>query len=134
MAKKSYSFGRLLMQIALGAMLAIAGIWALMGGGDFGASGIRNLFGNGTVEKICVIIFGVIELLAGVFLILELFMGDIFGKIDNILMLIIIIVWIVAIVLGDFIGGLFKGGFSLEWLWNFASHVLVLGVMFNLKD
>ncbi len=133
MAKKSYSFGRLLMQIALGAMLAIAGIWALMGGGDFGAKAIGGLL-NGTVGKICVIIFGVIELLAGIFLILELFMGDIFGKIDNILMLIIIIVWIIAIVLADFIGGLFKGGFSLEWLWSLASHVLVLGVMFNLKD
>lgn len=133
MAKKSYSFGRLLMQIALGALLAIAGIWALMGGGDFGAEGIRSIF-DGTVEKIFVVIFGVIELLAGIFLILELFMGDVFGKIDNILMLIIIIVWIVAIVLGDILGGHFLKPDFMKWLWTFASHVLVLGVMFNLKD
>ena len=37
MAKHTqYSFGRLLLQIALGAMLVVGGIWALTGGGDFG--------------------------------------------------------------------------------------------------
>ena len=65
-----------------------------------------------------------------------LFAGDIFGKIDNILMMIIWIVWIVAIVLGDFLGGsgLFKAGFSWEWLYGFAAHLIVLGAMLNLND
>lgn len=132
MAKKTYSFARLLMQIALGALLIIGGIWAFTGTGDFGTAAIRNVFG-GTVETICVVIFGIIELLSGVFLILEIFLGDIFGKIDNVLMLIIIIVWIVAIVLADFIGGFLKPGF-IPWLYQFASHLLVLGALWSIKD
>lgn len=135
MAKTQYSFGRLLLQIALGAMLLVGGIWALTGGGDFGCVALKAIFAGETL-KILKIVFGVIELLAGVFLIIELFTGDIFGKIDNILMIIIWIVWIVAIVLGDFLaaGGLFKAGFSWAWLYGFASHLIVLGAMLNLND
>lgn len=135
MAKTQYSFGRLLLQIALGAMLLVGGIWALTGGGDFGCTALKAIFAGETL-KILKIVFGVIELLAGVFLIIELFAGDIFGKLDNILMIIIWIVWIVAIVLGDFLaaGGLFKAGFSWPWLYTFASHLIVLGAMLNLND
>ncbi|MBP5588049.1 MAG: hypothetical protein J6X37_04920 [Treponema sp.] len=135
MAKTQYSFGRLLLQIALGAMLVVGGIWALTGGGDFGCVALKAVF-SGSLLKTLKIVFGVIELLAGAFLIIELFAGDIFGKIDNILMMIIWIVWIVAIVLGDFLGGsgLFKAGFSWEWLYGFAAHLIVLGAMLNLND
>ena len=64
----------------------------------------------------------------------ELFTKDIFKKFDNLLMLIIIIAWIVAIVFGDFINGLFVSGFGWGWLYDFASHVIVLGVMLCLND
>ncbi|MCQ2610342.1 MAG: hypothetical protein MJ169_01210 [Treponema sp.] len=135
MAKKSISLGRLILQIALGCMLAIGGVWALMGGGDFGASAIKEVF-NGNVEKILVIAFGVIELLAGIFLLLELFLGDIFGKLDSLFVFIIIIVWIVAIVLSDFFGkgGILHGAAFLPWLYSFASHLVVLGGLFAIKD
>ncbi|MCI7080902.1 hypothetical protein, partial [Treponema porcinum] len=111
MAKKSgVTIGRLLLQLALGAMLAVAGIWSFQGHGDDAVGAIRAVF-DGNVENVLVVVFGVIELLAGIFLILELFMGDQFGKLDNILMLIVMIVWIVAIVLMDFLakGGLLNG-------------------------
>lgn len=137
MAKHTqYSFGRLLLQIALGAMLVVGGIWALTGGGDFGCAALATIFNGGGVFKALKIVFGVIELLAGVFLIIELFTGDIFGKLDNLLMIIIWIVWIVGIVLGDFLGGagLFKSGFSWAWLYAFASHVIVLGAMLCIND
>ncbi|MBP3608669.1 MAG: hypothetical protein J6J11_10185 [Treponema sp.] len=131
MSSKNFSLIRLVLQIAVGAMLAVGGIWALQGGGDFGANAIRDVF-NGDIEKILVIVFGVVELLAGIFLIIELFVGD-FGKLDNILMLIILIVWIVAIVLSDFLGGngLFNGGAKnfLAWLYDFANHLIVLGAL-----
>lgn len=135
MAKTQYSFGKLLLQIALGAMLVVGGIWALTGGGDFGCVALKAIFA-GEMLKIIRIVFGVVELLAGVFLIIELFAGDIFGKLDNVLMIIIWIVWIVAIVLSDFLaaGGLFKSGFSWSWLYNFASHLIVLGAMLALND
>lgn len=124
--KSSVSLGRLILQIALGCMLVVGGIWALQGGGDFGAKALRKM------SDILGIVYGVIELVAGVLLILELFMGDRFGKFDNILMLIIMIVWAVAIVVADILNADFDP--FLPWLYTLASHVIVLGAMWYLND
>ena len=137
MSKQSFSIGKLILQIALGAMLSVAGIWALQGGGDAGAKAIRATF-NGDLGNILRIVFDVIELLAGVFLILELFIGDKFGGFGNVLMFIIMIVWIIAIVLIDFVGrgGILNGGARdfLSWLYDFSYHLIVLGAIIYLKD
>lgn len=134
MAKKSSnSIGAIILQIGLGVMLAIAGIWALQGGGDSAADSIRHIF-DGDVEKIMVIVFGVIELLAGIFLVLELFIGDKFGSFGNIIELIVIIVWIVAIVLMDFLGGRFLKPDFLAWLYNLAIHCAILGGLLYIHD
>lgn len=130
----NFSLGRLLLQIAVGAMLTVAGIWALRGGGDAGVSAIRSIF-DGDIEKILIIVFGVIELIAGVFLILSLFIGDKFGNLGKVLMLIIMIVWIAAIVLVDFLGSssVFHRPF-LSWLYDFAYHLIVLGALIVLQN
>ncbi len=139
MAKKSsLSIGRLILQIALGVMLALGGIMALQGGkGDPAAEAIRSIF-DGNVEKILAVVFGVIELLAGILLVVELFCGDQFGKFDNLIMLIVIVVWIVAIVLIDFLGnnGILNGGGRdiFKWLYSLAGHLIVLGSMLILND
>ena len=75
-------------------------------------------------------------MIAGVFLILELFIGDKIGALGKILTLIIIIVWIIAIVLIDFLGnhGLFKQNNFLNWLYNFAYHLIVLGALLVLQN
>ena len=135
----NFSIGRLLLQIAVGAMLTVAGIWALQGGGDEGISAIRHLIDAKDVENILCIVFGIIELVAGIFLILELLIGDKFGSFDNLLMIIIMIVWIVAIVLIDFLGSgsLFNHGSHwnfLKWLYNFAYHLIVLGALLVLQN
>jgi hypothetical protein len=130
MSKKSYSLTKWLIQLSLGLLLAIGGIWGLQGGGDFGINALKKVF-DGSAENIIVIVFSVVELLAGLYLVLELFIGDL-GKFDNILMLIIMIVWIVAIVLSDFINGDFNP--FIPWLWDFASHLVVLGAIFYCKD
>ena len=124
---KAKSIGRLVLQLALGAMLIVGGIWAMQGGGDFGAKALASWLG-----KTFGVIFGVIELVAGVLLVIECFTTDIFGKFDNILGLIIMIVWLIAIVVADII----KGDFSpfLPWLYNFASHVIILGALWSLND
>lgn len=131
------SIGKVLLQLAVGVMLAVAGIWALQGGGDPAVGAIKEIF-NGDVANILAIVFGVIELLAGVLLIIELFAGERFGKFDNVLMFIIMIVWVIAIVLVDFLceGGILKGGANnfLKWLYTFASHLIVLGAMVYLND
>ena len=132
----SFSLGRLLLHIAVGVMLAVGGIWGLQGGGDAAIDAIRNIF-NGDVAKILVIVFSVIEILAGIFLLLELFIGERFGTLDTILMLIVMIVWIVAIVLSDFLGsnGILNGGANhfLRWLYSFAQHLIILGAMVCIK-
>lgn len=133
MAKNSsFSVGRLLLQIAIGALLVIGGIMALTGSGDFGAKAIREVF-NGTAEKICIVVFGILELIAGLFIILDIFLGNILGKYLGIIILIIAIVWIIAIIFADFLGGHFLSGGFLPWLWDFASHLLVLGGLFCIK-
>ena len=132
----NFSIGRLLLQIAVGAMLTVAGIWALQGGGDEGIAAIKYLIGARDFERILCIVFGIIELIAGVFLILELFIGDKIGALGKVLTLIIIIVWIIAIVLIDFLGnhGLFKQNNFLNWLYNFAYHLIVLGALLVLQN
>lgn len=138
MAKKSeVRLFWLVLNIAVGAMLAVGGIWALQGGGDFGCKAIKSIF-NGDIAKILAIVFGVIELLSGIFIILQLFIGDRMGTFGSILKLIVVIVWAVAIVLADFLGngGLLNGGMNhfLSWLYEFALHMIVLCALLVTRD
>ena len=128
MAKKSaISIGRLVLQIALGVMLAVAGIWALAGkGGDDAYKALTHLI-NGDAGKAIGMIFAVVELLAGILLVVECFAGDKFGKFDNILG------WIVAIVLMDFLNGNLEIS-KLEWWYSLAGHCVILGALLALND
>ena len=134
MAKKSaISIGRHVLQIALGVMLAVAGIWALAGkGGDDAYKALTHLI-NGDAGKAIGMIFAVVELLAGILLVVECFAGDKFGKFDNILGWIVIIVWIVAIVLMDFLNGNLEIS-KLEWWYSLAGHCVILGALLALND
>lgn len=131
--KKQFSIGMLFLQIALGAMLIVGGIWAFTGTGDFGCVALREVF-RGEVLNILKIVFGIIELIVGVFLIIELFSGDILGSFGRVLKLIVIVMWIAAIVLADILygSGVLRSGFSWKWLYSFAEHLIVLGAMFCL--
>lgn len=115
--------------VSVSLMLAVGGIWALQGGGDFGCRAIKSIF-SGDLAKILVLVFGGIELLSGIFILLQLFIGDRIGTFSKILKLIVVIVWIAAIVVSDFFGGkgLFNGGVSnfLSWLYTLATHLIIL--------
>ena len=89
--------------VSVSLMLAVGGIWALQGGGDFGCRAIKSIF-SGDLAKILVLVFGGIELLSGIFILLQLFIGDRIGTFSKILKLIVVIVWIAAIVVSDFFG------------------------------
>lgn len=129
------SISTLLMQIALGCLLLISGIWGLQGGGDEAVKSIRHLF-NGSAGDIFAVVFSIIELIAGFFLILSLFV-PLLASLNTIFLFIVMIVWIVAIVLMDFLGnsGIFNGGAKhfLTWLYNFAYHLLVLAAIIRIK-
>ncbi|MEE0351779.1 MAG: hypothetical protein UDP17_00365 [Treponema sp.] len=134
--KSGWTAALLILQIAVGAMLAVGGIWALQGGGDFAARAIKGLV-SGNAGNILVIVFGVIELLVGVFMILKIVIGDRFGSFGTVLALIAIIVWIIAIVLSDILGanGILNGGAKnfLEWLYTFAQHLIILGAILAVR-
>ena len=134
--KSGWTAALLILQIAVGAMLAVVGIWALQGGGDFAARAIKGLV-SGNAGNILVIVFGVIELLVGVFMILKIVIGDRFGSFGTVLALIAIIVWIIAIVLSDILGanGILNGGAKnfLEWLYTFAQHLIILGAILAVR-
>ena len=111
-------------------MVAVGGFGAVQGGGDFAARAIKGLV-SGNAGNILVIVFGVIELLVGVFMILKIVIGDRFGSFGTVLALIAIVVWIVAIVLSDILGAsrILNGGSKnfLEWLYyswrDFSSKI-----------
>ncbi|MDO5774341.1 MAG: hypothetical protein Q4P16_08535 [Spirochaetales bacterium] len=134
--KSGWTAALFILQIAVGAMLAVGGIWALQGDGDFAARSIKGLV-SGNAGNILVIVFGVIELLVGVFMILKIVIGDRFGSFGTVLALIAIIVWIVAIVLYDILGanGILNGGAKnfLEWLYTFAQHLIILGAILAVR-
>ncbi len=146
---KGISIGKLILQLALGIMLAVAGIWVFANsdkGGDAAVNAIRKLFDSKDLGNIIAVVFGILELVAGAYLILEPFIGDKFGGIAAIASLGVVILWAVAIVLIDFCGtgGLFKATISigdvedfedfLKWFYQLAGHAAVLGGLIYIKE
>lgn len=131
------SISSLILQIALGLLFLVSGIWSLQSGnGDEIAGAIRSIF-DGDIEKVLVVVFAIIEIITGVFLLLRIFvfLGT---NLDKLFMLIIMICWIVCIVMTDFIGsnGLLNNLNSnfLNFLNRFANHLLILGAIIKVSE
>jgi hypothetical protein len=125
----------LILQIAVGLMLAIGGIWALLGHGDMAANAVRQIF-SGDLGRILFIVFGVVELLVGIFTILKVFSRNSFGFFGSVLKFIALAAWILAVVLADVLGakGVFNGAESfLGWLYAFAKDLIVLGALLAVR-
>ncbi|MCQ2587418.1 MAG: hypothetical protein MJ174_04820 [Treponema sp.] len=132
MARSNFSIGRVFLQIALGLMMLVGGILVFQGGGDIGATALGKIF-KGETFNIIKIVYGIIELIAGIFLILDLIIGDRLGAFGTILMVILIVIWIAVIVLCDFIGVHFNSKMFLGWLYQLANHLIVLGALIYLR-
>ncbi len=147
--RKSMGLGLVLIQIALGLFFIASGIMTLqLEGGFLGriqagfggnevATAVYSIL-NGNVANIVIIAIGVCELLAGIFLILRFFIGV--GKLADVVLIVIMVVWIVVIVLTDILGngGLLKGALSsfgsiISFLKVISSHLLVLGGILLVK-
>ena len=134
MARSSHvSFFWTILNLAVGAMLAVGGIWALQGGGDFAAEALKGLL-NGDARRIGVIMFGVIELLSGIFIILQLFIGDRTGSLGPLLKLIVVVVWAIAVIIADFLNGHFLSPNVLSWVYALAMHLIVLAALLVTRD
>lgn len=122
-----------ILNLAVGAMLAVGGIWALQGGGDFAAEALKGLL-SGDARRIGVIMFGVIELLSGIFIILQLFIGDRTGSLGPLLKLIVVVVWAIAVIIADFLNGHFLSPNVLSWVYALAMHLIVLAALLVTRD
>lgn len=147
---KNASIGKLILQLAIGALLVVAGIWVFsntQSGGDEAVKVIRKIFDNKDFGKMIGIVFGAIELVAGAFLILEPFVG-IIRNYTSLVIIAVLAIWIVATILIDFCGtgsgGLLKPSIAigdiektedfLKWLYQFAGHLTVIGALLYLRD
>ena len=147
---KNASIGELILQLAIGALLVVAGIWVFsntQSGGDEAVKAIRKIFDNKDFGKMIGIVFGAIELVAGAFLILEPFVG-IIRNYTSLVIIAVLAIWIVATILIDFCGtgsgGLLKPSIAigdiektedfLKWLYQFAGHLTVIGALLYLRD
>ena len=147
---KNASIGKLILQLAIGALLVVAGIWVFSNtnsGGDEAVKAIRKIFDNKDFGKMIGIVFGAIELVAGAFLILETFVG-IIRNYTSLVIIAVLAIWIVATILIDFCGtgsgGLLKPSIAigdiektedfLKWLYQFAGHLTVIGALLYLRD
>jgi len=114
----------IVLNLAVGAMLAIGGIWAITAGnhsGDMASKAIVDQFGSTAG-----LVFGVIELISGLFIIIETFIGDRLGKFGYILKIIICVVWAVAIILAYLLPSKLGDLTKLETIYAFAKDLIVL--------
>ena len=136
MGKSKRAYGGIILQLAVSLFLIVAGILALQdkGSQDAAALAVYKLFDGGSLSEILVLVLGICELIAGVYLLLSFFINV--GKLADTFILIITIVWIVVIVLVNIlgVGGVLDGAFSsktaiIGFLKSFSSNLLVLGAL-----
>ncbi len=143
------SAANIVLRVALSLFLIAAGILTLQLDGGL-LSNAKVAFGDNEIAKaihnlikgsdlrglrnFVVIVMGILELVAGVFIILSFFVDV--GKVNKVALLAILIMWIVVIALVDILGdgGLLNGAFSslkafLSFLKVFSAHLLVLGAI-----
>ena len=150
MALEKTSLSTFVLRIALACFLIVAGILTLqldsglLGKLQAGFAGneIANAIHSmtkGDLANILIILMGILQLGAGVFLILGFFMNV--GSFNKVVLAIILIMWLVVIFLVDIIGkgGLLGGAFKnmntfLSFLKVFSAHLLVLGAILSVKE
>ncbi len=113
------------LQVMLGLMLVSFGILAIQGYNSSGAElvrGVNKLFGKS--NDIFPIVFGIIQLAAGIIMLIDL-VGAIPENLFRILHIIICIVWLINIVMNFILADLFKPDF-LKWLVGFTTQAVIL--------
>ena len=164
MAKSNKSIGSIIITLALAIMLIVMGTQAFTSAGN-GKSGfggrltsgvnalvngdevtlaVHNLLNDnknhGLVVTV-VIIVGILEVAAGLLVLLNFFLPIGMGKTKKLLMWIVFGIWCVVLVLVDVLGSngitgdAFKNGtHTLAWLKSLSVHLLILGAILVAKD
>lgn len=124
MAKKSIST-LFFLQISLALVLISFGILAINGYQSSGADilrGVNKMFGKS--NQIFPIIFGIVQLTAGIFLVAELF-APIPEGLFKILHIVICVLWLISIVMSFFLTNLFEPDL-LKWLASLSPQLVIL--------
>jgi hypothetical protein len=90
-----------------------------------------RLFGNGDLTRTLIILFSLLAIAGGLFLLFELF--GIRVRAVNVIILIFLVVWLAFIVLSDLVYVVrdTRNFVFLPWLRVFASHLAVLGALIS---
>ena len=131
------SIGLVILQIAVALYLLVSGVTGLLNSsaGDLAAviGFLNELFRNPSIVTIMVIVLSVSEIIAGFFLIMELFTTDL--RITDMIVFLFIILWVANIVLVDFVGPISNGATFrsvsgvLKYMSVLSSHLMVLGAL-----
>lgn len=131
------SIGVVLLQISVALFLLVSGITGLLSSsaGDLApvVEFFNSLFRSSSVLTVMIIILSISQIIGGFFLITELFTTDL--RITDMILVILIILWIINIVLVDFVGPFGSGsilrstGSLLRYLGTLSSHLMVLGAL-----
>jgi hypothetical protein len=92
---------------------------------------LTQVFGTGDFTKTLIVLFSILAVAGGIFLLLEL-LGIKIPAVD-IIILVFLIVWLVFIVLSDVVYAFrdTRNFVFLSWLRVFASHLVVLGALIS---
>jgi len=131
------SIGVVVLQISVALFLLVSGITGIIrsSAGDLTAvvGFLGDLFRNDSLVGFIVVALSVCEIIAGFFLLMEIFTTDL--RITDMILFIFIILWIVNIVLVDFVGPIGEGSSFrsvngvLDYLGTLSSHLMVLGAL-----
>lgn len=133
------SIGLTILQIAVALYLLVSGVTGLLGSnaGDLAPVVVffTDFFKSSTVVTIIVIVLSVCEIIAGFFLLAELFTADL--KATDVILFVFIVLWVANILLVDFLGTLSEGtafktvNSVLTYLSTLSSHLMVLGALIS---
>ncbi len=129
------SIGLTILQIAVALYLLVSGITGIMrsNAGDLSAvvNFLNDFVKSQTATTIFVVVLSICEIIAGAFLLAELFTTDL--RLTDIIIFAFVILWVANIVLVDFLGTFTEGSVFksaknvLAYLSTLSSHLMVLG-------
>jgi hypothetical protein len=129
------SVGLFLLQVTVALYLFVNGILGFSGNSSELAGVVRAIFGRGDFPAVLSVIFSICAIVAGVFLLLELFSIPI--QYTDLILFVFVVIWIVYIVLVDIINpinqrnSIFRQGNVWTYLQGLASHLMVLGALLS---
>lgn len=134
MAKGTTLIGKIMLQAALAVILIVSGLAVFLNGRNSEMIRvISGVFSNAALRDITAYIVAVLEIIAGVLLVLDFFHIKSLDRVDDLSLLVIIIVWCVYMVLADILP-LFQSRFDfISWITGLAEHTLVLAAMIIVK-